>query len=389
MAYNGKLIGPKNEPEFFTGNGIWNLNSIQHWLRQGKWYFNRSATASATSVIEGDTFTVTLNTVGVPNGTVVFWTTNTITGTISTADFTDLELTGYRTINNNTCTVSRKIKWTTATSGARQFTIVFRTENIEGPIVASSPVITVNDLATGGTEFTRGAYRVHRFGSSAIFTTNKTITADVFLVAGGGGGGYVGGGGGGAGGVRNTTVTIPAGSRWVYVGGGGGQNGQGGYTTIVGVIDAVGGGGGGNGNANGPSGGGSGGGGGFNQGAAGGTPGQGNNGGNGRNDGNYGAGGGGGGIGGGGGDGYRTDTGRGGNGGPGGYFDPGLDGTAEPYAGGGGGARYFYGFNGTDGVGQGTNRGGGGRGGGGRPGTETTWTPGDTGVCYIRYLIPT
>jgi hypothetical protein len=389
MAYNGNIIGPKNEPDFFRGGGIWNLNSIEHWQKQGKWYFNRTAIVSATSITEGDTFTATINTQGVPDGMYIYWTINVISGTISTADFADLELTGYKVMSNNTATITRKTRWTTATGGTRQFTIAFRTESIEGPIVASTPVITINDLASGGTQFTRGAYRVHRFGTSDIFTANKAIAADVFLVAGGGGGGYVGGGGGGAGGVRNTSVTIPAGSRWVYIGGGGGQNGQGGYTTITGVIDAVGGGGGGNGNANGPSGGGSGGGGGFNQGAAGGTPGQGNNGGNGRNDGNYGAGGGGGGIGGAGGDGYRTDTGRGGNGGPGGYYDPGLDGTAEPYAGGGSGARYFYGFNGVEGVGQGTNRGGGGRGGGGRPGTETTWTPGDTGVCYIRYLIPT
>lgn len=389
MAYNGNIIGPKNEPDFFKGNGIWNLNSIEHWQKQGKWYFNRTATVSATSITEGDTFTATINTQGVPDGMYIYWTVNTISGTISTADFADLELTGYKIVTNNTATISRKTRWTTVTGGTRQFTIVFRTESIEGPIVASTPVITINDLASGGTQFTRGAYRVHRFGSSDIFTANKAIAADVFLVAGGGGGGYVGGGGGGAGGVRNTSVTIPAGSRWVYIGGGGGQNGQGGYTTIVGVIDAVGGGGGGNGGGNGPSGGGSGGGGGYNQGAASGTAGQGYNGGNGRNDGNYGAGGGGGGIGGAGGDGYRTDTGRGGNGGPGGYYDPGLDGTAEPYAGGGSGARYYYGFNGTEGVGQGTNRGGGGRGGGGRPGTETTWTAGDSGVCYIRYLIPT
>jgi hypothetical protein len=389
MAYNGNIIGPKNEPDFFRGGGIWNLNSVEHWQKQGKWYFNRTAIVSATSITEGDTFTATINTQGVPDGMYIYWTINVISGTISTADFADLELTGYKVMSNNTATITRKTRWTTATSGTRQFTIAFRTESIEGPIVASTPVITINDLASGGTQFTRGAYRVHRFGSSDIFKCNKAISAEVFLVAGGGGGGWNGGGGGGAGGVRNTSVTIPAGSRWVYVGGGGGGNGQGGYTTIVGVIDAVGGGAGGVGGGNGPSGGGSGGGGGYNQGAAGGTPGQGYNGGNGRNDGNYSAGGGGGGIGGPGGDGYRSDTGRGGNGGPGAYFDPGLDGTAEPYAGGAGGARYYYGFNGTDGIGQGTNRGGGGRGGGGRPGTETPAYAGDSGVCYIRYIIPT
>lgn len=401
MAYNGNIIGPKNEPDFFRGNGIWNHNSIEHWQKQGKWYFNRTAIVSSTSITEGDTFTATINTQGVPDGMYIYWTINTISGTISTADFADLELTGYKVMSNNTATITRKTRWTTATSGTRQFTIAFRTESIEGPIVASTPVITINDLASGGTQFTRGAYRVHRFGSSDIFTCNKSISAEVFLVAGGGGGGGNGGGGGGAGGVRNTTVTIPAGSRWVYIGGGGSgapnsntRGGNGGDTTISGVIDARGGGGGGSRDIN-PSSGsdggsGGGGGGGYGGGSRGfGTAGQGNNGGVGRDDGNYSAGAGGGGHGGGGGDGYRSDTARGGDGGSGSYFDPGLDGTAEAYAGGGGGARTYYGYNGADGIGQGTNRGGGGKGGGGRPGFETPNYPGDTGVCYIRYLIPT
>ena len=392
MSFNGKIIGPKNLPEFFRGNGIWNLNaSAGTWLELGRWYFNRSATVNRTSVVEGDTFVVTVTTVGVPDGTYLYWTTNTISGTITTADFAGQDLNGYVQIVNNSATVTRKMRFTTTTNGQRQFTIAFRVESAEGPIVASSPVITTNDIASGGqSTFYRGAYYVHRFASSAIFTANKTITADVFLVAGGGGGGYTGGGGGGAGGIRNTTVTIPAGSRWVYIGGGGGASANGGNTTIDGVIDAAGGGGGGSTNVVGPSGGGSGGGGSFNQGGAGGTAGQGNGGGTGYNDGNYSAGAGGGGHGGGGGNGYRSGTsGYGGTGGPGTYFDPGLDGTPEAYGGGGGGARYFYGFNGADGVGKGTSRGGGGKGGGGRPGTETPWYPGDIGCCYIRYLIPT
>jgi hypothetical protein len=400
MSFNGKIIGPKNLPEFFRGNGIWNLNaSACTWLELGRWYFNRSAIVNKTSVVEGDTFVVTINTVGVPDGTLIFWTTNTISGTITTADFVGLDLTGYVRIINNTATVTRKMRWTTATSGQRQFTIAFRVESVEGPIVASSPVITTNDYASGGTSsFVRGSYFVHRFGSSGIFTAAKTITANVFLVAGGGGGGDTGGGGGGAGGVRQTTVTIPAGARWVYIGGGGGTNAVGGYTTIDGVIDTPGGGGGGQGYGAGPQGGGSGGGGSFSQGGAGGTAGQGNGGGSGNNDATayqgiayvYSAGGGGGGIGGGGGNGSRSGyAATGGVGGPGANFDPGLDGTPEPYGGGGGGARYYYGTNGTDGVGQGPNRGGGGKGGGGRPGFYTAPMPGDTGVCYISYLYPT
>ena len=400
MAYNGNIIGPKNEPDYYQGNGIWNLNAATSWKKQGKWYFNANASASSTSVTEGDTFTVTVNTIGVEDGTYLFWTTNEISGAMSTADFTDLELNGYGQVVNNTLTITRKVKWTALTSGTRQFAIVFRTENIEGPIVASSPVITISDLVSGGASWTRGSYRIHRFASSEILYCSKAVAITAFLVGGGGGGGDTGGGGGGGGGVVNGwTGVLPAGSRWVIVGGGGGTNAPGGHSYIDGLVLAYGGGGGGNGYGAGPQSGGSGGGGSFHQGGAGpnGT-GQGNGGGSGNNDGTsyqgvaycYSAGGGGGGIGGGGGNGWRNGySAVGGNGGPGGYFDPGLDGTAEPYAGGGGGARYYYGSNGAEGVGQGANRGGGGKGGGGRPGYYTPPYPGDAGVVYIRYLIPT
>lgn len=401
---NGRIIGQKNRPEFFRGNGIWYNNDIGHWIKQGRWFFNRNATSSTTNIVEGETVSVTLTTVGIPDNTYVFWTTNTISGIVTTQDFTDLELTGYGRVINNTLTVTRKVKFATSTSGTRQFTIAFRVESIEGPIVASSPVITMYKKVTGvGStgEYSLNGYRYIYWRNSGSIILQRTTAMSVFLVAGGGGGGTNGGGGGGGGGVVTyTPITITTGTHPVYVGGGGAAapnssvaGSDGGASYIPGYISATGGGGGGSrdGGQGGRYGGsGGGGGGGPGGGGGGAVPGQGNGGGNGYDDGNYSAGGGGGGRGAGGASAYRSGgAGYAGAGGAGAYFDPSENGTSEPYAGGGGGARTYYGYSAGSGIGQGIGTGGGGYAGTGGYGTPRAPVAGDSGLVFVKYLIPT
>lgn len=387
--YNGGFLGPKAEPDFFDGKGIRHIKETDNWITLVRWNVDRNVAVNTTSLAEGDTLTITFTTVGVPNGSVLYWTTNVISGTISTADFTDFRLTGSIVINNNTATLTRKLRGTSVTGGTRQMTIAIRSASIEGPIIASTPVITLDDLVSGGDlVFDRAGRRYHKFSYSGVLTVKRSTAMNIFMVGGGGGGGYDGGGGGGGGGIINGTYTVPAGVYNVQVGAGGSPRANGQPSFIQGFLTANGGGQGGDPNANAGQFGGSGGGGSWNGrgGAGGGTPGQGNGGGGGYDSGDNSAGGGGGGYGGGGGGAnYR----QGGNGGPGGLFDPGGDGTAENYAGGGRGARYRYGFSGTSGIGRGTNRGGGGAAGTGPFYTAVGPNPGDSGLVYINYIIPT
>ncbi len=54
--------------------------------------------------------------------------------------------------------------------------------------------------ATGGTEYTSGGYKYHKFTSSGTFSVSgapATATVEVLAVAGGGGGAQSGGGGAG------------------------------------------------------------------------------------------------------------------------------------------------------------------------------------------------
>lgn len=397
--HNGGINGPKNDSNFFNGNGIWDFKYHARAIGRGKWPFYINASANTTTLVGTDSVTVNITTTGVPNGTLLYYTINTISGEFSTGDFTDLRMNGVITINNNAASLTKKIKLTATVSPPRQFNIAFRTESIHGPIIATSPVISVYELITGGNSTKdKNGYRYHFFGSSGVLTINRATSVNFFMVGGGGGGGTNGGGGGGAGGLINATYTIPAGTYNVFIGGGGSaapggwtNGGDGGWTQVQGFLNAVGGGGGASrdGGSNGRYGGSGGGGaGGGPSGAGNPEPGQGNWGGGGYNDGNNSAGGGGGGIGGGGGSGgYR----QGGNGGPGGYYDPWGDGVSESYAGGGRGARFNYGSSGSGGnpPGRGQYRGGGGSGGTGPYYTVGYAGNGDSGVMYIKYLLPT
>ena len=127
---------------------------------------------------------------------------------------------------------------------------------------------TAQNLATGGTVTTSGAYTIHTFTSSQTITINQSGTLEVLVVAGGAGGGYQQGGGGGAGGfVYDSSFAVASGSIDITVGlgGAGGTSGTlkgtNGENSVFSSIIALGGGGGGSNNTwavNGGSGGGGG-----------------------------------------------------------------------------------------------------------------------------------
>ena len=271
--------------------------------------------------------------------------------------------------------------------------------------------------ANGGNIITTdGTYWYHAFLSSGTFTTVKTLSCDVLVVAGGGGsGGY--GGGGGAGGLlgsANTTFAFST-SYAITVGAGGTagasvtNGGQGNNSSVIGgaiSLTATGGGYGGGQTTNRPGGNGGSGGGSVMGAAIGtGTSGQGNNGGIGYTDqSQYNFGGGGGGASAAGGNSSQSAGGHSGNGGDGSsaYSSWGaatstgqnVSGTYY-YAGGGVGDFYDYAGNtaGTAGKGGGgaINTAGTSNTGGGGGAKNTTvgldGTAGGSGIIIVRYPV--
>lgn len=136
--------------------------------------------------------------------------------------------------------------------------------------VPSSGAISLTDFygtsnftpisASGGTVYTSGSYRYHRFTSSGTFTINSIASGSasnnlqVFAVGGGGGSTHHGGGGGGGGRCRNQNINATVGGKSVVIGSGGAaknmvnfgatQGGNGSSTTFPGMSTASGGGGG-------------------------------------------------------------------------------------------------------------------------------------------------
>jgi len=158
--------------------------------------------ASTTSVNEGSNVTFTVTTTNVPSGTTLYWSTNTISGTINGSDFSDAATTGSFTISSNSGSVVRTLANDFTTEGTESFQLQIRTESISGTIVATSATVTIND--------------------TSIPIPPSLIS---YIIVGGGGSGGLdnrGGGGGGAGGAITGTVPVSSGTSYtISVGGGG------------------------------------------------------------------------------------------------------------------------------------------------------------------------
>lgn len=122
---------------------------------------------------------------------------------------------------------------------------------------ASNSLLMAFPTVSGGSLTSDATYYYRTFTGSSSISTDGPITADVLVVAGGGGAGGGGsrryfsgttGGCGGAGGTRTVSVTIPAGSTAITVGGGGsgstytGTTSNGGDSGISGLVNNSGGG---------------------------------------------------------------------------------------------------------------------------------------------------
>ena len=105
-------------------------------------------TASTTTVNEGGSVNFTLNTINVGDGTTLYYSTG---GSMEAADFSNNSLTGSFNIvgtgaTTGIATVTRTIANDILTEGDETFTFVVRTDSISGPVVATSPTITVADV---------------------------------------------------------------------------------------------------------------------------------------------------------------------------------------------------------------------------------------------------
>ena len=129
--------------ELTLGDKIFTVKGLGGVLLQTQSAPSYTLSQSSTLVNEGDTVTFTVSTTAIPDGTVIYYTTN---GSVEAADFTDNTLTGSLTVNNDSATLTKTLSSDfTVGEGSETFSIDIRTDSVTGTVVASSNNITVTD----------------------------------------------------------------------------------------------------------------------------------------------------------------------------------------------------------------------------------------------------
>jgi len=103
--------------------------------------------ASAASVNEGSSVIFTVTTTNVDSGTTLYWTTNTVSGTVNASDFSDSATSGSFVITSGSGTVTRTLANDLTTEGSESFQLQIRTGSTSGTIVATSSTVTISDTS--------------------------------------------------------------------------------------------------------------------------------------------------------------------------------------------------------------------------------------------------
>mgnify|MGYP001248847588 CR=1 FL=1 len=103
---------------------------------------------SNTSINEGETFTTTVTTSNVADGTTLYWQLDQHTGTINAGDFSSGALNGSGTTSSSQFNFQHTVAADTTTEGEEKFAIVLATDAGFNNIVATSALITINDTST-------------------------------------------------------------------------------------------------------------------------------------------------------------------------------------------------------------------------------------------------
>jgi hypothetical protein len=189
-----------------------------------------SITPTVTSVNEGGSVTFNISTTNVPNSTVLYWNTASITGTVNASDFTGGLTSGSVTINSGTASVLRTLASDLTTEGTEEFRLTLRTGSTIGTIVATSSIVTVNDtsLTPPGQVLFTSSTTGFGTATASSWTVPAGVNSISMLCIGGGGGGrsftasaVSGGGGGGALAYVNNFAVTPGTVVTINVGNGG------------------------------------------------------------------------------------------------------------------------------------------------------------------------
>lgn len=162
------------DSKFRIDNKIFTVKGLGGILLQVEDAPSYTLTESSTLINESDTVTFTLTTTAVPDGTVVYYSTD---GSIEAADFTDNSLTGTLTINSNTATLTKTLASDFTVGEGSETFLINISPNISGSIIASSSNISVADTSFATFTNSLSTTSINE-GESVTVTVNTTGIPD-------------------------------------------------------------------------------------------------------------------------------------------------------------------------------------------------------------------
>jgi hypothetical protein len=142
--------------------------------RLGFWSSGVSISPNVLTVNEGETVNFLIKS-SIGN---VYWSVETVTGSVNASDFVDGAINGEIVISNGVGSLSLPISVDETTEGNESFLVNIRVGSVSGPIIAKSKVISINDTSLTPTySITPAASSVNE-GSSLIINVSTTNVVD-------------------------------------------------------------------------------------------------------------------------------------------------------------------------------------------------------------------
>ncbi len=160
--------------------GIFVLQQIYNKSISGTWpkdLFRINSIVNNLSVInEGDSLIITVNTKDAENETL-YWTLQSVTGTINTSDFSSISGSFVVQSNNYGYFTLTSLQDVT-TEGTESFYVQIRRNSITGPIAINSGIITINDTSVAPNYSLSANTSSLTEGNTVRFTVNTSNIAN-------------------------------------------------------------------------------------------------------------------------------------------------------------------------------------------------------------------
>lgn len=182
MQKNSGIIGPFKSNTVNSASGVFDTFDVFNLRKNNKWPKVKQITSvtpsSPASYNEGTSVLALVYTSGYEDGDTIGYTIETVSGSITSADFTDGLLSGTITVSGGSSGINKVLVFDGTSESNDVFYIAFRQGDSTGPIIATTANITINNPTFTITPTTSSFNE----GSSVTFVVSTTnVTSGTVL----------------------------------------------------------------------------------------------------------------------------------------------------------------------------------------------------------------